>query len=141
VKKLLYNLQFLGSAAPKDGNPAVLAVVAKASSGVGAGLNAALGATSEATFESTVTMGADGATFDESGSISFGRGNSVRFTTVDQGHVAPSPEPGVTAGAVIWKIDGGDGDFAGASGYITSNFWFDMEGRVTDNQLGAIFVP
>jgi hypothetical protein len=34
----------------------------------------------------------------------------------------------------------GEGQFGGASGYITSNFTMDESGHVTDNQLGVIYV-
>jgi hypothetical protein len=51
-----------------------------------------------------------------------------------------SPEPKLKSGAVMWRVDGGDGQFAGASGYITSNFTMDEAGHVTDNQFGVIYV-
>jgi hypothetical protein len=148
MKQLVYSMQFNGNAAPEDDkNPAVLKVKANGIStargslkGTGA-LAGKIGQVEEdATFVSTVRMKDDG-TFDEDGTISFGAGNSVRFKTLDRGHAAPSPEPGVTAGAVIWQIEGGEGQFAGASGLITSNFYFNMEGEVTDNQFGVIFAP
>jgi hypothetical protein len=142
-------MQFKGSAAPEDqSNPGVLRVQASAQSSVirsaigmhGLTTNLEGAAGSTAKFESQVRMGEAGA-FDEDGVISFGDGNCVRFVTVNEGHVEPSPEPGLTAGAVIWRIEGGEGQFAGASGFITSNFWFNMQGEVTDNQFGVIFVP
>ena len=40
----------------------------------------------------------------------------------------------------MWRVDGGEGQFAGASGYITSNFTLSDTGDVTDNQFGVIFV-
>jgi len=95
---------------------------------------------SSAKFESQVRMGAEGA-FDEDGRISFGDGNIIHFETVNEGHAEPTAAPGITAGAVIWRVRGGEGQFAGASGFITSNFFFDMSGEVTDNQFGVIFVP
>jgi len=149
VKQLNYAMQFKGSAAPVDpANPGVLNVRAAAQSsvirsavganGLSTNLEGAAGASAK--FDSQVRMGAEGE-FDEDGTISFGEGNSIRFVTVNRGHVAPSSEPGVTAGAVIWRVEGGKGQFAGASGLITSNFHFNMAGEVTDNQFGVIFVP
>jgi hypothetical protein len=149
VKQLNYAMQFKGSAAPDDpSEPAVLSVHATAQSSVirsAVGLNGlstamegAAGASAK--FDSRVRMGAEGA-FDEDGTISFGEGNCVRFATVNQGYVAPTNEPGITAGAVIWRVEGGEGQFAGASGLITSNFYFNVDGEVTDNQFGVIFVP
>jgi hypothetical protein len=79
--------------------------------------------------------------FLESGSIRFADGNHrLRFSTVGQGYLADSPEPKLKSGAVMWKVDGGEGQFAGASGYITSNFTMDEAGHVTDNQFGVIYV-
>ncbi len=140
MKQLTYAMQFKGSAAPTDAaNPGVLGVKANGKS-VGSALAGSLVEAGKADFDSTVRMMEEGS-FDEDGTISFGNGNSLRFSTLDKGHVAPSPEPGVTAGAIIWKIDGGEGQFAGASGLITSNFFFNEAGEVTDNQFGVIFAP
>jgi hypothetical protein len=83
----------------------------------------------------------DAGTFDENGSIDFGGGTRLTFATVGRGAVAPSGEDGISAGAVIWRIVGAEGKLAGATGFITSNFFFNMEGQVTDNQLHVLFVP
>jgi hypothetical protein len=45
------------------------------------------------------------------------------------------------AGAIIWRIDEGQGPLAAATGYITSNFTVNALGEVVDNQVGVIFVP
>jgi hypothetical protein len=79
--------------------------------------------------------------FLESGSIRFGDGkHRLRFSTVGQVYLGDSPEPKLRSGAVMWKVDGGEGQFAGASGYITSNFTIDDAGHVTDNQFGMIYI-
>ncbi len=147
MPELTYSLQFKGAAAPKEGNPAVLNVRATAPGRAVRCLVGATGLTSssepaggdEAVFESEVSMTGPG-TFDETGRITFGSGNVLRFSNVAPGHVAPAAESGINAGAVIWKIDGGEGQFAGASGLITSNFFFGATGEVTDNQTGVIFL-
>jgi hypothetical protein len=41
---------------------------------------------------------------------------------------------------LIWRVDGGEGQFASASGYIISNFTLSKVGTVTDSQFGMIFV-
>jgi hypothetical protein len=41
---------------------------------------------------------------------------------------------------VMWQVDGGDGQFAGASGLITSNFFVGDGGEVTDHHLGVLFL-
>ena len=89
-------------------------------------------------FESEVRMGDDG--FTESGTIAFGEaGHSLKFNTLGKGQMAPSPDPKVMAGTVVWRVDGGEGQFEGATGLITSNFLFTDAGEVTDYHFGVIF--
>ena len=147
MKQVMYCLQFVGTGTPKDGDVTVLAVRSTAASasmrtaigaaGVTGGIDAADGGKAE--FESIVAMNADGS-FDENGSIRFGSAGSLRFSTVGRGTVSPSPQAGVNAGAVIWKIESGEGQFDGATGFITSNFQFNEAGEVTDNQFGVIWL-
>jgi len=42
-------------------------------------------------------------------------------------------------GTVMWKIDGGEGQFVGATGNITSNFFLAADGTVTDYHFGVIY--
>jgi hypothetical protein len=39
----------------------------------------------------------------------------------------------------MWNITGGDGEFAGATGRVASNFMFSAAGELTDNQYVRIF--
>jgi hypothetical protein len=41
----------------------------------------------------------------------------------------------------MWRIESGEGQFAGASGLITSNFFVGAQGEVIDHHFGVIFVP
>jgi hypothetical protein len=78
----------------------------------------------------------------ESGIIVFGEGtHRLYFSTKGYGHLGPSAEDGLSAGAVIWQIDQGEGAFAGATGIITSNFTVSAQGEVVDNQFGMLFIP
>jgi hypothetical protein len=79
--------------------------------------------------------------FQEVGAISFGDGNTLRFSTVGSGYLAPSATPGHKQGAVMWRVNGGEGQFAGASGLITSNFFVDDQLRVVDHQFGVLLLP
>ena len=79
--------------------------------------------------------------FVESGSISYGTAGSVRFRTVGQGVLGPSGIDGLQRGAVIWEVTGGEGQFAGAAGLITSNFTVGAQGAVVDNQFAVLFMP
>jgi hypothetical protein len=70
----------------------------------------------------------------------FGHRNTIRFRTVGLGRLAPSPDPHLRHGTVVWEVEGGEGQFEGASGRITSNFFVSDTGEMTDNQLGVIFI-
>jgi hypothetical protein len=148
MRQLIYTMQFKGHAAPVSGVSNVLKATTTASScsittvvgaeGVHGTLQPLSG--SMAAFESQVTFTGDTA-FQESGSITFGEGrHRLHFSTVGQGYIGPSAEPGLQHGAITWKIDRGEGQFAGASGLITSNFFVSGAGEVTDNHFGVIFV-
>ncbi len=148
MAQLLYALQFRGGAQPQNdagsvlkaatSSPSTAITTTVSGSGIGASVAAVTGET--ARFESTVTM-LDGGGFNEEGSISFGAGNTLRFTTVGRGTLGPSADPKLSTGAVIWQIAGGEGQFKGANGYITSNFSVSDQGEVVDNQIGVIFTP
>jgi hypothetical protein len=141
-------LQFKGSAAPVEGASNVMRAATSASpcsittrvgpDGIRTDLQTLDGPS--ATFESEVTITGDTA-FVESGTIRFGEGASVRFSTVGAGYLAPSPEEGTLAGAITWRIDSGEGQLEGATGLITSNFLVGSAGEVTDNHFGLIFLP
>lgn len=91
-------------------------------------------------FESEVTFTGE-TSFHEEGTIAFG-GNRhrLRFSTVGQGYLAASADPVQQQGAVTWKVEEGEGQFARATGLITSNFLVGAAGEVIDNHVGVIFV-
>jgi hypothetical protein len=80
-------------------------------------------------------------TFTESGRVAVGRsGDGLFVSTVGEGYIGPSPDPSILHGAVVWRIDGGEGALEGASGLITSNFQFQPDrGDVTEYQVAVIF--
>lgn len=147
MKKLIYAMQFAGNAAPVEGSAGVMKASTTArscniSTAVGAEGVAgtiAAGSGGEASFESEVTITGE-KSFLEKGSIRFGDRHVLRFTTEGQGYLGDSADPALKHGAVIWKIQGGEGQFAGATGLITSNFTLSDRGEVTDNQFGLIFL-
>ncbi len=148
MPQIVYAMQFKGTASPVSGSPPTFKVAATSPScsitsqaGPG-GLESNIQpmGSGRASFESQVTLTGDGS-FDESGTITFGEGgNSLRFSTVGEGHIGPSPESGVNHGAVMWRVEGGEGQFEGATGLITSNFTFSEAREVVDNQFGLIYV-
>jgi hypothetical protein len=93
-----------------------------------------------AVFESEVTFTGE-TSFPEAGTIAFGNaGNRLHFNTVGQGYIGPSADPQLKHGSVIWKIERSEGQFAGATGLITSNFFVSSEGEITNNHFGVIFI-
>jgi hypothetical protein len=148
MRQIVYALQFKGQAEPVASRSGVLRAATAAPSatvtslmgpeGLGSVLQPAAGGS--AAFESEVVF--DGETaFRESGTITFGRGeHRLSFSTVGEGYLGPSPDGAVKHGVVAWRVDGGDGQFAGARGLITSNFTVDAAGGVTDNHFGLLWV-
>jgi hypothetical protein len=41
----------------------------------------------------------------------------------------------------MWRVDGGEGQFAEASGLITSNFFVDEGLGVVDHHFGVLLLP
>ena len=80
--------------------------------------------------------------FEEDGTITFGDEDEhvLRFSTVGQGHVTTGGEPNTMAGAASWKVDGGEGQFASARGFITSAFTISDSGERSDFHCGLIFL-
>ena len=148
MKELVFALQFKGKAHPVEGVEGKLAAKTTASgqvlrtvvspNGVQARCESRPGP--RATFESEVQITGDG-TFVEAGRISYGRAGRVMFKTLGHGVLGPSGIHGLQRGAVIWEVTEGTGQFAGATGLITSNFTVGAKGEVVDNQYVRVFLP
>jgi hypothetical protein len=147
MKQIIYAMQFKGKAGPGPSANVMKAATSSPSSivttvvdaqGVHGKIEPTAGGKAE--FESEVTITGE-TSFTEKGTIRFGDGNNrLRFSSIEHGYLGDSPEAGLKSGAVMWRVDGGEGQFAGASGYITSNFTLSDTGEVTDNHFGVIFV-
>lgn len=146
MRHIIYSMQFKGTAAPGSSEGVLKAATSATSCSVktvigpdgveGTFIPAEGGM---AFFESEVRMtGAE--KFLESGNISFGDDHSLTFSTVGEGILAPSADPKTMSGAVTWKVASGEGQFEGATGFITSNFIVSADGEVTDYQFGHIFL-
>src|SRR5262249_61360018 len=98
--------------------------------GVGGGRQP--GAGGEAAFESEVTFTGE-QSFQEVGTIAFGDGHRLRSSTVGSGYLGASADSRLKHGAGVWRIEGGEGQFAGASGLITSNFFVGPSLEGTDH--------
>ena len=144
MKPIAYSLQFRGQATPLGSGllridataPSSALVTAIGALGVRGRFDDVLGGEavlrSQARFE-------DGTPVADHGMIDFGYGNSVRFRSVGS-RLAPSPDPRLSHGAVILEVEGGEGQFAQAVGFIASNFLLSENGEITQNHLGLIFV-
>jgi hypothetical protein len=148
AQQIQYTMQFKGRAVPANDAGTILKATTTAPSctittQVGAnGVSSSLQPTEggQARFESQVTFTGE-MSFQEEGSITFGdTQHSLSFSTVGQGYIGPSADPQLKHGAVIWKVERGEGQFAGATGLITSNFFVSSTGEVTDNHCGVLFV-
>jgi hypothetical protein len=158
MTQITYMMQFNGQVTPVGTSPNVLKATTTASSctmttvvgpdGLYGTIEPADGG--HATFESEVTFiggfeseatSTGEAGFKEAGTITFGQGRDrLRFSTIGQGYIAPSPDPNIKHGCVIWQVDGGEGRFEGARGLITSNFTVSAAGEVTDYHVGVLYV-
>jgi hypothetical protein len=94
----------------------------------------------DATFESEVTFTSE-TSFQEIGTITFHDGNRLRFDTICTGYLGASADPSRKHGTVMWRVERGEGQFAGASGLITSNFFVGDDLTITDHHFGVILLP
>jgi len=148
MRQLSFVLQFQGSAAPVAGSSQTLQAQTTAANqtfrtvlgadGIQATLEALGGG--QATFVSRVVVNADGS-FDETGTITYGNLGSVEFRTLGKGYMFPSGIEGLQRGGVLWEVTRGTGQFAGATGVITSNFSVSSDGKVVDNHFAVLYLP
>jgi hypothetical protein len=158
MSHIIYQMQFKGTLGPVGTSPNVMKAILVAncirmtvvgSDGLQIPLEPPLG--KQATFESDVTFlggfesaestAAGEAGFKETGLITFPGGEHwLRFSTLGQGYIGPSPEPSLRQGAVLCQVESGEGQFKGAQGLIASNFIISDAGEVDDHHVGVIFV-
>ena len=88
----------------------------------------------EALLLSRLVLGDDGS-FDQSGTIEFAPGHVLAFRSVGAARLGRSPDPHLRHGAAVWEVEGGEGQFRGARGRITSNFFVSDSDELTDNPV------
>ena len=93
----------------------------------------------EAVLEAELELGRDGS-LEATGTITFGYGNVLRFRTLASGRLDASADLHLRQGTMVCEVEGGEGQFVGASGRIVSNLLLSDTGELTDNQAGLIFV-
>lgn len=143
VKPVTYSLQFRGVASQVA--PDVLSLRARApggalrtvldDEGVRATYEPEAGA--EAVLEARMVVSKEG--FEAIGSINFGASHAFHFRS-HGGRLAATPDGHLRQGAASGEVEGGIGQFANASGRITSNFFISDTGELTDHQLGLVFI-
>jgi len=129
MRDLVFAMELRGNAAPVEGRASTLRARTAGRGPAGETVN----------FMSEVVLTGD--TFNETGSIEYSGRGAVTFETAGGGHLSPSPLPGIQWGAVIWRIIEGEGEFRGATGYITSNFTVSAQGEVVDNHYVRMVLP
>lgn len=148
MRQLIYALQFRRPPKTSPGAPESPARATSMSitttisdAGVKAGIKQLAG--ESATLENQFQLDKDGLLFFEQGTITFGTGNNkINFSSIGVGHLLDCADPKFKAGTVMWKVDSGEGFFAGATGAITSNFLVDLKTEeLIDNHLGVIYLP
>ena len=149
MRKLLYAMHFKGRISPAVADDKLLRATGIATSctvntsigpsGVETHLKASDGGL--AFLESALRLTGPGS-FQEDGTISFGEDNRnvLRFCTIGEGHFTRSPEMGTMAGSASWEVEGGEGQFAEARGFITSAFTLSTSGELSDFHSGVIFL-
>jgi hypothetical protein len=150
MRQVTYTMHFRGQASRSSGDTGVVRIT-------GSGTSCTMDTTVQATGVETILHAKSGDlafleselrlhgqnAFDGTGALTFGDDteHALRFSTLTPGHLAPSPIAGVMAGAVSWKVDGGSGNFEGATGVITSAFTLTDSGDISEYHCGLVFLP
>lgn len=149
MSRLTYALQFIRTAgSPKDA-PAVASSISIATVITPDAVTVTietLGQYETASLQVHPTFNQDGS-FTETGTITFGDptgNNLLHFSTIGLGYLNPDlcTESPYTPGTVMWRIDEGEGFFAGATGAITSNFLINKStNELIAYQFGVVNLP
>lgn len=147
MQRFVYTVHLAGRAAPVAGTVASLwvlttavgdAVIALSDCGDPAG--GGLPALGRAQCVSGWTFTGE-TVFREAGTLAFGAGDhALRFRSVGAGRLGPSADPQLRQGAALWRVDGGEGLFLGASGLIAANYLVGEAGEVTAYHCGVLFI-
>jgi hypothetical protein len=143
MRQITYVLQFLGRATAERHRPGVLRTTAFAPSctvtttigpeGVAGAVEPVAG--ERATCEAVVVADAAGRPWGAA-TVMFGTGDH-RLHLRLVGHVDLAGGPPACS-ALVWKVERGEGQFAGAAGLVASHLVDGAAGEVTDTQFGVI---
>ena len=74
-------------------------------------------------------------------SICFGDGpHALELRGAAHGHFDATTERGEMTGAITWKIASGEGQFAGARGFVSSVLTLHEDGQYSEFQTGVVFL-
>jgi hypothetical protein len=148
VRHLVYAMRFVGRATPTG---EVGGVWRTSTSAPSAALHAIVGRDGLRVSREFLTGGVAScgsevvftgdATFQEIGEIHFDDAHRLRFTTMGSGYLGPCADPALQQGAVIWRVEEGKGQFAGASGMIGATILLRDDGQLIVHHLGLLFMP
>lgn len=150
MRKIFYTMHFRGQTSRAKADPKVLRTTASATSSVlttrirDSGVQSELQASDgQLAFLDSEFCLTSPELFQGSGSITFGDDGEhvLRFSILEHGHLDTNIEPGNITGTSSWKVEGGEGQFSNARGFITSTFTITSSGEFTDYQLGLLFFP
>lgn len=148
MERIVYTLRFHGAATRAGVDGSVLMALATACGWTTCTRIDADGLTAihrpevgqEATLESEVAFTGE-SVFQESGTITFGSGgHRLRFSTVGSGFLGRATADGSRHGAVIRRVEGGEGQFANATGVMASVLILTGSGELMDHVVGLIFM-
>lgn len=78
--------------------------------------------------------------FREEGRIDLALGDTLYFRTLFDGSLTVAPDPLLRVGTAVREIFSGSGSLEGAAGRITSTFVVDRDGKVSDREVGLVFL-
>jgi hypothetical protein len=141
VRTCILAMEFHGAAKPIEGCAGVMqASMTGRYFGAPDGARTTESVNDSLSFSSIVTMLPNGR-FVEAGEIGMGSAGTLRFDSPVEGVMTPAAAHSVTAGGVVWRILGGSGEFADATGFVTSNFTVAHDGQVVDRQVATVLLP
>jgi hypothetical protein len=82
-------------------------------------------------------------TLREHGTMTLGDdADRLTVATVGEGLFLPTPQEGIMQGTVMWRVEAGEGRFAGATGVLTGNFTHSMSASAgREFQILNLFIP
>jgi hypothetical protein len=141
MQRLRISTQFRGDATQPRDEPPEVSVKSSSELIQASAADGADPAVDSLSYRTQVTFTGE-TTFTETGTISAGGQDELDIVTVGEGTLAPSADPELMHGSVIWRITQGRGRFEGASGLITSNFLLTpSSGDVDEQQVAVVFLP